>query len=151
METLPDDFEWLSPWHPIAPGDEWPRKWMGEFNLETPEDETVARSLEDELRREIPEDHPLAGLEVRAVGYCYADPNEFLYVTNSPEHPIACVHLTWKKETDRMFPYTNLYANSSEWARQMLREHEGAKAQRAEHRTSGKRLWRRWLGRLWKR
>ena len=147
----PDDFEWMSPWHPITSGDAHLLRQRGEISLDPPEDGTVAKSLEDELMREIPEGHPLSGLKVRAIGYCSADPNEFLYLTSSPEHPIACVHLTWQTEADPRWPHTDLYASASDWTSQMLREYEGAKTQRAEQGGAVKRGWRRWLASLWRR
>ena len=62
---------------------------------------------------------------MKAVAYCSADPNEFLFVTNDPEQPIASVHLTWEVEHDPKWPYTTIYGSLEDWRTQMKREHTG--------------------------
>jgi len=121
--VIPDDFEWLPPWQPLR--DESLHMEMGRAISQLAKGEGVADSLAAELLREMAEGHKLHGLSLRAVAYCQADPNEFVFVTNDPKQPIACVHLTWERESDPLWPYTYSYTSLSEWAIQMRSEHDG--------------------------
>ena len=113
---LPKTFTWLSPWHPIE--DERSHPGLRGASSEEP-------SLVKELEREMPQGHVLSGLSLKAIAYCSADPEEFLFLSNDPKKPIACVHLTWKKETNPQWPHTDIYESAEEWLAQMKREHEG--------------------------
>jgi hypothetical protein len=122
MYELPENFDWLPPWYPIE-DEEYHLKW-GQMLPDSGE-RPVGKSLVKELELEMPKGHVLYGLSLKAVAYCSADPNEFLFVSNDSAKPIACVHLTWKKEKDQTWPYTTVYSSSEEWFIQMKREHEG--------------------------
>lgn len=71
---------------------------------ETFDGESVASSLELELARELSTKHPLKGCSFIVLAKSDDDPNEFIFKTNHPEHPVVRVHLTWQKESDPSFP-----------------------------------------------
>ena len=97
----------------------------GQIQAELGSGQTVAGGLVAELRREMPPDHRLAKSELRVIGQCDADHNEFLYATDDPSAPIARVHLTWRTESHNNWPHANVYATLDEWMIQMKREIEG--------------------------
>ncbi len=53
-----------------------------------------------------------------------ATPDEFLFLTDHPEMPLAFVHLTWAVETDPVWPWTKGFASIAEWAAWMKGCHE---------------------------
>ena len=124
---IPSDFEWLSPWHLLDRDKHASALEGGQIVAQIESGELVADSLNAELRREIPLGHRLYELEFDAIAYCSADFNEFLFVTNSPTFPLACVHLTWRVENDVLFPRTVLYSNADDWYSQMKLEHQGCR------------------------
>lgn len=83
---IPAEIEWLEPWTP-----------------ESDEDGLLA----NELRREVCDHHILFGINVRAVGR-RIDCDDVLFVTDDPQKPIAVVHLTWRIESDRSWPWSAL-------------------------------------------
>ena len=95
MIEVPDNFRWPRPWRPLP----LPEGWLGQV-----------ASVEHELQSEVSLRHPLYRISCRAVAWNADDPNEFLFVTDQPEFPIAFVHLTWKTEQDSVWPYTVGYA-----------------------------------------
>jgi hypothetical protein len=122
MFSIPQDYEWLAPWASIE--DEGLHICLGRAFPDAC-NESVAERLVEELRREMPDGHVLCKLGLQVVAYCEADPNEFLFVTDDPAKPVACVHLTWQEETDPTWPYTRVYGSLAEWTEQMEREHAG--------------------------
>ena len=132
MFTIPAEYVWLDPWHRLSADSPKIIAQFGNDYPEAPDTETIAKSLEDELRRELPAGHPLSGLEVKVVGFCSDDPNEFLFVTSCRDYPIACVHLTWRKERHPLWPHTDRYTSLLDWTAQMKREHDGAIRRRTE-------------------
>ncbi|MBU2709052.1 hypothetical protein KCM76_23855 [Zooshikella marina] len=90
--------------------------WIKEFDrneaLEYPQvmaetfgGEATESSLELELARELPASHPLSGCSFQVLAKNDNDPNEFIFETSHPEHPVVRVHLTWQMESDPVFPY----------------------------------------------
>ncbi len=61
------------------------------------------------MHREVPPGHVLHGETCRAVAYNPEHSDEFLFVTDNPNTPIAFVHLTWQIERDPAWPYTIVY------------------------------------------
>ncbi len=120
--SIPRNYRWLDPWLPLTNE----RKVLG-FGQALSEftGETVASKLSEELQRETCPKHPLHGCLTEAVAYCRADPNEVLYLTDHEQHPIACVHLTWQRESQATFPHFDGYANLALWTAQKKREHDG--------------------------
>lgn len=127
MFTIPIDFEWLTPWIPIDEPAQ--REEFGPLFADPDENAAPAPTLIEELYREMPAGHVLCGMSVNVVAFCAADHNEFIFVTDNPNKPIACVHLTWAIETDPKWPHTDVYRSVDEWAVQMKREHDGYKSQ----------------------
>lgn len=77
------------------------------------------RSLQDELRREISDDHVLAGVSVILLAR-RGDTDAVLY--GLPDGRVAEVHLTWStdREIDRRWPATAMYVSIDEWASQSM-------------------------------
>lgn len=121
MFKLPIDFQWLAPWGPIA--DESPALEWGEVQAELESDEIVGHTLAAELKRETPDGHLLRYCRVQVIGRCMADPNEFLFATDSKNARLARVHLTWRAETEPTWPYTITYPTMEQWKAQMQKEH----------------------------
>ena len=121
MFEFPSEFEWRTPWIPID--DPTLIEEFGPIFADPDENAAPAPTLAEELHREMPKGHLLYGLKVKAVAFCVADHNEFLFVTNDPNKPIAWVHLTWSVESDRKWPFTCIYRTIAEWVDRMNREH----------------------------
>ena len=131
MFELPTDFMWLHPWQPIA--DESVvlsgRQLYAEFKarIEGRSAGTVAGTIVDELRREMPPNHRLSKCSLCAIGYCSEDSNEILFATDDDCAPLAVVHLTWSVETDPNCPHTVIYHTLGDWISQMKRENSGVR------------------------
>ncbi|QDU99160.1 hypothetical protein [Lignipirellula cremea] len=128
MFAFPDDFEWLYPWTPIP--DDYTLLTsiydgaLTNGNHETGEVFVCAReTLVAELKRELPPGHLLEGLEFQAVGIYQGSHKDFVFATNDPHRPIACVHLTFVKESQPPAPSTSVFATLSEWREEMQRDH----------------------------
>jgi len=121
MYNFPENFEWLPPWFPIK-NEQSHLNWAPIWTIS--DQNQVGKSLVQELQREVPKGHLLYGLSLKAVAFCSADPNEFLFVTDDPEKPIAFVHLTWEEEKKPNWPYTRIYTSSEDWYVEMNREHD---------------------------
>lgn|SRR5215468_3058097 len=115
----PKGFEWPSPWVSIR--DE--SFCMTNLGLLAGSvgDDPPGSSLVAELQREVCQAHPLYGRSCRVVAQSKDDPNEFVFVTDHSEYPIAFVHLTWQVETSPSFPWTVGYlsweAFMNDWSR----------------------------------
>jgi hypothetical protein len=125
MFELPSDFEWLAPWSALSDDADADALEGGQVQAELESGQTIAGGLVAELRREMPANHRLAECQLRLIGRCDADHNEFLFATDDVTAPIACVHLTWRTETDSRWPHADLYASLDEWDAQMKRENAG--------------------------
>lgn len=100
MADLPDHFCWPWPWKPLP----LPSGWLGRVE-----------SIEAELQSEVCEAHPLYRVHYRAVAWNADDVNEFLFITDHNEMPLAFVHLTWQAERDPTWPFTVGYLGWSEF------------------------------------
>ena len=99
MFELPTNFSWLPPWSP----------------LDDPQDVV---GLAEELRREISAGHLLFDCQFVAIGYSERY-DDFLFVTDCVDRPIAVAHLTWKKETVPTWPFAIVYPNLDGWVSAM--------------------------------
>lgn len=109
----PAGYKWPKPWEPIASESsclEFPQVMAEVFG-----GYEAAGSLAAELQRECCVEHPLHGRSCVAVGQSSSDPNEFIFVTDNPDFPIAFVHLTWSVERTLTFPYTIGYRSWEEF------------------------------------
>jgi hypothetical protein len=94
------------------PDEHWPSYWSSELGDET------RRSLEAELRRELPVGHSLYGQRAvaKAIG---EDPDDVVF--QLADGRLAAVHLTWNLESHSDWPYTLIFsdldalAKSDEW------------------------------------
>lgn len=88
----------------IPPRFNWPEHWepIGSY----------AANLENELARELPLGHALAGRKVKAIAR-YASTDDVMFATDDPKQPIAIVHLTWSgcEESDCKWPWTDMYSS----------------------------------------
>ena len=85
----PSSFEWLIPWHPVGSEDE-------------------RRGLLDELQRELPPGHALAGIRVTPIGR-RQDCDDVLF--SLEDGRVAVVHLTWSRKTEPAaeYPWTVVF------------------------------------------
>jgi len=133
MFSLPGDFRWLAPWSALDDDADPCALECGQMQADIESGGTVGTGLVAELRREMPAGHRLANCNLCVVGRCDVDHNEFLFATDDPEIALACVHLTWRVETNPMWPYTYTYASAEAWAAQMQCEHDGLIATRRQN------------------
>ena len=124
---LPTDFEWIQPWHPLDEIKHAAALEGGRHLAQVDSGQKIGDTLNLELRREISIGHGLYGTEFDAVAYCSEDPSEFLFTTNLLNFPLACVHLTWRVESDVLFPRASLYSNVNDWISQMRLENSGCR------------------------
>ena len=132
MFELPSDFEWLAPWSELTNDADPDALEGGQIQAELESGQTIARGLVAELRREMSPGHRLANCELRIIGKCDADHNEFLFATDDVTGPIAFVHLTWRTESNHTFPHTHMYATLNDWITQMKRENAGLEKMKRE-------------------
>ena len=76
-------FRFSEPWHPCSD-----------------------KSFEEELHREVCDEHVLHGIELRVIAR-RQDMDDFLFAL--PDGRFANVHLTWSQETDPLWPSTEIY------------------------------------------
>lgn len=94
------------------PDERWPNYWSPDLSDE------MRRSLEAELRRELPSGHPLQGHQViaKAIG---EHPDDVVFQLTDGR--LAAVHLTWNVESHPESPYTLIFPDlkslgeSDEW------------------------------------
>ena len=90
----------------------------------SPEVPNNANRLSARLESELPEEHVLHGLNVRAVA-TRIDRDDVLFEIEGGQMLLAMVHMTWRKERDPRWPQTKLFQSWEEWVRnQMLPAHE---------------------------
>ena len=135
MFELPTNFKWLAPWSALTNDADPDAIEGGQIQAELESSQTIASGLVAELRREMAPDHRLTECELRVIGRCDADHNEFLYATDDPSAPIACVHLTWKTEIHTNWPRTKIYSTLDDWIAQVKRENEGHA--KLDHKSGG--------------
>ena len=78
--------QWLDPWIPVSSGG----------------------ALEQELATELPARHILKGVSVRAIAR-RLDNDDVLFELSGHEKPLAVVHLSYRRESDRQLPWTVLF------------------------------------------
>lgn len=94
MSDVPSTITFHDPWEPV--GD-------------------IGETLVAELRQELCVEHSLYGVDAHAVARRF-DRNDVLFSTSDPDKPLAVVHLTWKAETDPIWPNTWRFRDWQEWA-----------------------------------
>ena len=105
----PEHLEFLTPWEEL-PDDS--------------EGENRAEKLLSELRREIPSDHTLSRLALRAIAI-RRDQDDVLFEILGNEEKFVVVHMTWKKEKDPRWPLNRFFSNWPQWVDAvMIRDHE---------------------------
>jgi hypothetical protein len=112
----PEHFEWPAPWQPFVEDASW-LEWanlMVDFG-KSKENAKIPATVPAELQRECCAEHPLYGRVCVPIAQSLAYPDDFLFITDNPEMPIAFVHLTWSRESNAMFPYTVGYASWEEF------------------------------------
>ena len=108
--AIPDGIEVLRPWRVID---------------DSSESLNRADRLSARLQCEIPEDHVLHGLRLRAVA-TRIDRDDVLFEIDGGRMPLALVHMTWRKETNPDWPGTTLFPSWEDWVlNEMLPAHEG--------------------------
>lgn len=113
LPDSPAGYVWPKPWKPIVSELgclEYPQVMGAVFG-----GYDTASTLSAELQRECCTEHPLHGRSCVAVARAGDDPNEFVFVTDNPEFPIAFVHLTWSVERSPTFPFTVGYRSWEEF------------------------------------
>jgi hypothetical protein len=121
LTSTPADFHWPPPWQPLP--DEYdptfPQVRCLVLGLAS-SGNSITAELQAELQREVCVGHLLHGRTCKAVAWSNDHSDEFLFVTDIPELPLAFVHLTWAVETHSKFPWTVGYesweAFRSAWA-----------------------------------
>jgi hypothetical protein len=79
--------------------------------------------LADELRRELPPGHILAGVAVAARAR-RQDRDDVLFSVLDGSGRLAQVHLTYQPESDPCWPLTALFSTEAEWAASMAADHD---------------------------
>ena len=79
--------------------------------------------LVDELRRQLPPGHILAGLVVAACAR-RQDRDDVLFEVLDGSGRLARVHLTHQRESDPRWPLTTLFSTEAEWAASMAADHD---------------------------
>lgn len=67
-----------------------------------------------ELKRELSSNHVLYNIEAFAIAR-RTDRDDFLFSILHPDFNFAQVHLTWRIETESIWPSTSLFKNFDEW------------------------------------
>jgi hypothetical protein len=108
--AIPDGIEVLKPWRVIDDSFESPNR---------------GDPLSARLQSEIPAEHVLHGLRLRAVA-TRIDRDDVLFEIDGGHIPLAVVHMTWRKETNPDWPRTKLFPSWEDWVlNEMLPAHEG--------------------------
>lgn len=95
MAEIPSGFIWPASWKSLP----LPSGWLGRVG-----------SIEAELQSEVPPGHLLHRVACQVVAFNAEDPNEFLFASENIAAPVAFVHLTWKTESDPVWPFTVGYS-----------------------------------------
>jgi hypothetical protein len=108
--AIPDGIEVLKPWRVIDDSSDGPNR---------------ADRLAARLQSEIPKEHVLYGLRLRAVA-TRIDRDDVLFEIDGGQMPLALVHRTWRKETSPDWPRTKLFPSWENWVLyEMLPAREG--------------------------
>ena len=91
---------------------------------DTPEVPNCSNLFSARLESELPQQHILHGLKVRAVA-TRIDCDEVLFEIEGGQILLAVVHMTWRKETDPQWPGTTLFQSWDDWVtNEMLPAHD---------------------------
>jgi hypothetical protein len=99
----PSDYSFASPWQAIHP-------------------EHVV-GLTEELQRELPSGHVLAGIVAVPIGH-RSDADDVLFRVGDPPHRFAIVHLTFARETNPKWPSTEIYDTFEQFTAEAMRPAE---------------------------
>ena len=82
-----------------------------------------ARKLEPELAREACVGHPLHNTKVEAIYRRYPH-DDVLFRVHDSDYPYYCVHLTWSKESDPLWPHITRFRSIEDFCEnyEMTRE-----------------------------
>ena len=106
----PTRFRWPVPWQPLT--DEAEALAFGRWV-----NPNVATTVLGELRREVCDRHPLAGVACRPVAWGSWSKKDFLFLTARPDMPVALVHFTWAVERKPDWPFVVPYPSLREFVR----------------------------------
>jgi hypothetical protein len=95
------------PWRPLT--DEGEALAFGRWYTSTVGAPTVADTILGELRREICDRHPLAGVSCRPVAWESWSKKDFLFLTARSDMPVTLVHFTWAAEHEPEWPFVVPY------------------------------------------
>lgn len=76
--------------------------------------EKESRSMEEELSKEVCNEHVLYKKKVIAIAR-REDRDDFLFSAINAKHPLYSVHLTWSQESDPLWPKTTAFTNKAEF------------------------------------
>jgi hypothetical protein len=110
----PTRFRWPIPWRPLTDDAE-----ALAFGRRV--NPSVAETVLGELRREMCDRHPLAGVECRPVAWEAWSQKDFLFLTARPDMPVALVHLTWAVEREPDWPFVVPYRSLRDFVRRERR------------------------------
>ena len=79
--------------------------------------------LAEELRRELPPGHILAGVAVAACAQ-RQDRDDVLFEILDGSGRLALVHLTHQAESDPRWPLTTVFSTETEWVASMAADHD---------------------------
>ena len=85
--------------------------------------ESRATALSERLKHDLPEGHALDGLDLEAVAV-RRDQDDVLFMVSGGSHPLAVVHMTWRRETNPAWPRTRLFSDWDEWEQSMRGDHQ---------------------------
>ena len=97
---------WLEPWNAVS-----------------------GRVEECELAKEIAPAHPLSGVEAVAIA---RHDDDVLFFLPSHQPCLAVVHLTYKRENDKVWPHTNFYETLAEVEDLVLADYNEYRSRRAD-------------------
>jgi hypothetical protein len=133
----PTRFRWPIPWRPLT--DEVEALSFGRFI-----NPNIATTVLDELKREICDRHPLAGVACRPVAWEAGSRKDFLFLTARPDMPVALVHFTWAVQEVPDWPFVIGYRSLEDFVR---RERNWVVELRVRVQRWWGKLGRQWSGR----
>ncbi len=81
-------------------------------------------ALERELAAELPHNHILHGIAVRAIAR-RLDNDDVLFELTGHQKPLAVVHLSYRREQDPQLPWTVLFDSWEDWVENCMEpDHE---------------------------
>ena len=111
----PNTVIWPAPWLPMTDD-----TWSLEFGRWT--NPKVAKTVLDELHREICKDHPLYEVECIPLAYDSRIKKDFLFATDQLDMPFVLVHFTWTVESNPNWPFVIPFQSIEEFFEWLLLE-----------------------------